>query len=163
MATAETITVRLARVSDTERITEFNLRLAAESEGLGLDPKQVRLGVQAVFRHTDRGFYLIAEAPEGVIGQLQITYEWSDWRNAFFWWLQSVYVVPEWRRRGVLRALTERVIDMARLAGDVCGLRLYAHWENDTALEAYERLGLRPLGYRLLGMDLDLSGGKGAE
>jgi len=122
----------------------------------------VRQGVAAVFRHTDRGFYLIAEGPEGIVGQLQITYEWSDWRNAFFWWLQSVYVAPEWRRRGALRAMTERVIQLARMAGDVCGLRLYAHWENDAALEAYERLGLRPLGYRLLGMDLGVSGGEGA-
>jgi GNAT superfamily N-acetyltransferase len=161
MAEPETIAVRLAHLSDIDRITEFNVRLAQESESLTLDPRQVRLGVTAVFRHTDRGFYLIAEGPDGVVGQLQITYEWSDWRNAFFWWLQSVYVVPEGRRRGVLRAMTERVICLARMAGDVSGLRLYAHWENDTALEAYERLGLRPLGYRLLGMDLDVPGGKG--
>lgn len=162
MAAPETIAVRLAHLSDIDRITEFNVRLAAESEGLTLDPRQVHQGVAAVFRHTDRGFYMIADGPDGPVGQLQITYEWSDWRNAFFWWMQSVYVAPEWRRRGVLRAMTERVICLARMAGDVCGLRLYAHWENDTALGAYERLGLRPLGYRLLGMDLDMSGGKGA-
>ena len=162
MAVSETIAVRPARPGDVDQITEFNLRLAAESEGLALDPRVVHPGVSAIFAHADRGFYLVAEGPEGVVGQLQITYEWSDWRNAFFWWLQSIYVIPSWRRRGVLRALTAGVIDLARAAGDVCGLRLYSHRENDAALEAYERMGLRPLEYRMLGLDLDLPGEKGA-
>ena len=162
MAAPDTVVVRRARPEDIDRITEFNLRLAAESEDLALDPRRVRQGVSAIFRHADRGFYLMADGPDGAVGQLQVTYEWSDWRDAFFWWLQSVYVAPAWRRRGVLRALTGRAIELAREAGDVCGLRLYAHRENDSALEAYERLGLRPLDYRMLGFDLEVPGGKGA-
>jgi GNAT superfamily N-acetyltransferase len=161
MEAPKTIGVRHARPADVDRITDFNLRLAAESEGIALDRHRVRPGVAAVFEHPDRGFYLIAEEAAGVVGQLQITREWSDWRNAFFWWMQSVYVIPDRRRSGVLRALTAQVIDLARRAGDVCGLRLYAHRANAGALQAYRRLGLRSLEYRMLGLDLDRPGGRG--
>jgi GNAT superfamily N-acetyltransferase len=147
--------VRLARPDEVERVTDFNLRLARESEALDLDPSVVRRGVEALFAHPDRGFYLLAETSASVIGQLLITREWSDWRCAFFWWLQSVYVAPDHRRRGVLRALVDHVVEMARQEGDVCGLRLYAHHGNENALRVYLRLGMRPLDYRMIGFDLD--------
>jgi GNAT superfamily N-acetyltransferase len=155
--------VRPAGTADVECLTRFNVRLAEESEGLALDPALVRRGVAAILAHPDRGFYLVAEAQGSVVGQLQITFEWSDWRNAFFWWLQSVYVAPEWRRRGALRALSRAVIEAARSAGDVCGLRLYAHHANAPAHEVYRRLGLRPLDYVMFGAYLDGSdeGGRG--
>jgi GNAT superfamily N-acetyltransferase len=155
MPEPETPRIRPARADDADFITDFNLRLARESEHLALDPRVVRAGVTAALTGPERGFYLLAETDEGAIGQLCVTREWSDWRCAFFWWLQSVYVVPAWRRRGVLRALTARVVEMARSEDDVCGLRLYAHRENASAIAAYRRLGLRPLDYEMIGVDLD--------
>jgi GNAT superfamily N-acetyltransferase len=151
----ERLRIRPARADDVDLITDFNLRLARESESLELDRRVVRGGVGAALAGPDRGFYLLAETPAGVVGQLCVTREWSDWRCAFFWWLQSVYVAPAWRRRGVLRALTARVVEMARAEDDVCGLRLYAHRENAAAIAAYERLGLRELDYEMIGVDLD--------
>jgi GNAT superfamily N-acetyltransferase len=155
MPELETPRIRPARADDADLITDFNLRLARESERLALDPRVVRAGVSAALAGPDRGFYLLAETRDGIVGQLCVTREWSDWRCAFFWWLQSVYVVPAWRRRGILRALTTRVIEMARSEDDVCGLRLYAHRENAAAIAAYRRLGLRPLDYEMIGVDLD--------
>jgi len=102
--------------------------------------------VEAVLRDPDpdrgRGFYLLAEAEGQVVGQLLVTTEWSDWRNAFFWWVQSVYVAPSYRRRGVYRALDSYLRAEARRRGDVCGLRLYVARTNRVAQQVYASLGM---------------------
>lgn len=154
----EVLRVRLAKAEDAETIADLNVRLAEESESLNLDRTKVRRGVEAVFRHPDRGFYLLAEFSGGIVGQLLLTKEWSDWRSAFFWWLQSVYVLPDFRRRGVFRTLLEHARRMAEGNRDVCGLRLYVHEDNEEAQRVYLRLGMKRLSYRMLGLDLGSDG-----
>ncbi len=132
--------IRRAGLADLTTVVEFNARLAEESEGVCLDRERLRSGVEALLRDESRGFYLLAESDDGVMGQLALTFEWSDWRNGVFWWLQSVYVCPGFRRRGVLRALYERVLELAR-SQSVCGVRLYVEKNNVSAQEAYRRLG----------------------
>lgn len=133
--------IRTAALSDLETIVEFNARLAQESEDVDLDLDRLRAGVAALLRDRSLGLYFIAESGSGPAGQLALSYEWSDWRNGMFWWLQSVYVRPEFRRQGVLRALYGYVLEMARDRG-VCGIRLYVEKENRTAQEAYRQLGM---------------------
>ena len=104
MAAFHSFCVRGATLQDIDVIVEFNSAMALESEGKSLDQRRLRDGVTPLFDKDygdDRGFYLVAEAEGRVVGQLMITYEWSDWRNAYFWWIQSVYVASDWRRRGV--------------------------------------------------------------
>ena len=136
-----TVKIRPAALSDLETIVEFNARLAQESEGVDLDRDRLRAGVAAMLRDEALGLYFIAESASGPAGQLALTYEWSDWRNGMFWWLQSVYVRPEFRRQGVLRALYGHVLEMAEDRG-VCGIRLYVENENRAAQEAYRQLGM---------------------
>ncbi len=100
-----TVSVRLATVADAEFLVRGNASMALETEGLSLDLDRLRDGVHNLFEDAARGFYLIAEAEGRRAGQMMITYEWSDWRNANFWWIQSVWVEPQFRRRGVFRAL----------------------------------------------------------
>ncbi len=133
--------IRPAALADLETVVEFNARLAQESEGVHLDKDRLRAGVAALLRDQTLGLYFIAESESGPAGQLALTYEWSDWRNSMFWWLQSVYVRPEFRREGVLRALYGHVLELAKDRG-VCGIRLYVEKENRTAQEAYRRLGM---------------------
>ena len=90
-----------------------------------------------------RGLYRVAELDGKVVGQMLITLEWSDWRNRWFWWIQSVYTAPEARGKGVFRALYDAVESEARSRGDVCGLRLYVEKENETAQKAYSKLGMK--------------------
>src|SRR5579872_4097721 len=118
------ITVRRATLEDAEFIAKGNARMALETEGRTLDPSILRAGVRAVFSDPARGFYLIAELDGQPAGQMMITFEWSDWRNGVFWWIQSVYTIPGLRGRGVFKALYSRVNAMARESGGVCGLRL---------------------------------------
>ncbi len=132
--------IRRAGLADLTTVVEFNARLSEESEGVRLDRERLRAGVETLLRDESRGFYLLAESDAGVMGQLALTFEWSDWRNGVFWWLQSVYVRPQFRRRGVLRALYERVLELAKNRG-VCGVRLYVEKNNLSAQEAYRRLG----------------------
>ncbi len=132
---------RLANLRDIDTVASFNARLAEESEGLKLNMERLRAGVNAVLGHESLGFYLLAESDGEVVGQLAITYEWSDWRNGMFWWLQSVYVRPDYRRRGVLRTLYENILQRAEQRG-VCGVRLYVERNNELAQQAYRHLGL---------------------
>jgi GNAT superfamily N-acetyltransferase len=101
--------------------------------------------------------YYVAEQDGQVVGQVMITYEWSDWRNGNLWWLQSVYVRPGCRNRGVFRALFHHLKALAAVQPDVCGLRLYLHNGNQTARRAYERLGMTPTAYEVLNLDLPSS------
>jgi len=137
-------------------IAEFNLRLAEETEDLRLDPACVREGVDGVLKDTVKGTYFLAEVDRTVAGQLMITFEWSDWRNGSIWWLQSVYVKPEYRRQGVFRALFGHVVALAANRPGVWGLRLYMHSGNVRARQTYERVGMRQTHYEVF--ELDLSG-----
>jgi ribosomal protein S18 acetylase RimI-like enzyme len=142
--------IRQAVSADADLLAQFNVELAKESENLILDPARVKAGVEALLRDPSKGTYFVAEAGGVVLGQLLITHEWSDWRNGDFWWLQSVYVRPEARRRGVFRALFDHVLASAQRQGDVAGLRLYVEKHNDQALRTYQRLDLKETHYQLL-------------
>jgi GNAT superfamily N-acetyltransferase len=99
------------------------------------------------------GRYFVAESAGSIVGQAMITYEWSDWRSGMFWWLQSVYVAAEFRRRGIFRALYEHIAAQARATASVCGLRLYVENANRAALETYSQLGLQPSGHLVYELD----------
>jgi len=152
--------VRPAAETDLEMLVQFSAAMAIETEGRRLDRERLRRGTLAVLASSRHGFYVVAERPEedglGVIGQLLVTYEWSDWRNADFWWIQSVYVDPDWRRRGVYRSMHQYILEMARARTDVCGVRLYVERENAVAQSVYERLSLRETKYRIWEVDFVL-------
>ena len=144
------IVVRPATAADCDTLVDFNCRLADETEGKSLDRETVTRGVQAVFDDPSKARYFVACDGEQTIGQLMHTWEWSDWRNGLFWWVQSVYVHPDHRRRGVFRRLLEHLRDEAVRDSQVVGLRLYVEQENSVAQEVYSRLGLTSPGYQVL-------------
>ena len=146
MSTAE-ITIRTATQADAELIVAHNIAMARETENRLLDPETVRAGVRNALSDSNRGVYYLAERDGNVVGQLMITREWSDWRNAWLWWIQSVFVIPTARKLGVYRALHEHVSGVARRRPDACGLRLYVDQNNKTAQHAYERLAMHPSHY----------------
>ena len=147
------ITVRPATIEDLEFLVRGNAQLALESENLSLDFDRLRNGVHALFEEPSRGFYLIAEIDGVRAGQMMITYEWSDWRNGVFWWIQSVYTVAEFRRRGVFRALYTEAESLAQRQSSVCGLRLYVDIHTRAALETYRACGMQETAYRVLEVD----------
>jgi GNAT superfamily N-acetyltransferase len=143
-------------LSDAPVIAEFNAQLALETEQRRLDLERVRQGVLALLRDPAKGAYYLADVDGKVVGQLLITYEWSDWRNGNFWWIQSVFVEKAFRERGVFRALFAHVRKLAETQPDVCGLRLYMDAHNSRARQAYERLGLQRTNYEVFEMDFVL-------
>ena len=136
--------VRSATLDDLPFLIEYNQRLAQETEGHILDRTTLESGIRALLLDAHKGFYLVAEdtTTAEVVGQLQITTEWSDWRNGWFWWLQSVYVAAHAREHGVFRMLFEAIEAQALTAGNVIGLRLYVDRDNDRAQRVYERFGM---------------------
>ena len=140
-------TARLATHDDAPIIVEFNLAMARETEAKELAPEVLRAGVAHFIERPRYGFYLVAEEAGRVVGSLMVTYEWSDWRDGLFWWIQSVYVRPEFRRRGVYRRLYEFVKQLAAREPNVRGFRLYVERENLAAQSTYERLGMRESHY----------------
>jgi len=143
------ITVRTAGPGDLDRLVAANLALASESEGRGLDEATVRRGVLRALEDPVRGGYWIAELAGRPVGSLLVTREWSDWRDGWFWWIQSVWVAPEAREKGVYKALHRAVLSAAMRSGDAVGLRLYVAATNSAAQRVYERLGMKATSYRL--------------
>lgn len=146
-------TIRDALASDRDIIVDFNIRLAAESEDMQLDPDVVTRGVALVLEDPGRGRYFLAEHDGRVIGQTMITLEWSDWRCGWFWWIQSVYVHPDYRSSGVFRGLLEHVMAQAHEREDVCGVRLYVDRDNRLAQQVYDRTGLPRAHYEMREVD----------
>jgi ribosomal protein S18 acetylase RimI-like enzyme len=134
--------VRNAEPADGPLIAAFNAAMANETEGKSLDRDLVGRGVDNLLANPSRGRYWVAETDGNVIGQLMVTYEWSDWRNGNVWWIQSVYIHPEWRRQGVFTALYRHVQSLASAEPGVIGLRLYVEDSNTRAQQTYETLGM---------------------
>ena len=143
------VEIRLAGAGDAAALAGFNAAMALETESRVLEARSLRPGVEAVLRDPGNGFFLVADAGGEIAGALFVTYEWSDWRNGRFWWIQSVYVRPEYRRRGVYRQLHEFVRRRARAEEDVVGLRLYVERDNANARRTYTALGMRETPYRM--------------
>jgi len=151
------IRVRLATVEDAEFLVHGNAEMALETEHLSLDLDRLRDGVHAVFEQPSRGVYFVADLDGRRAGQMLITYEWSDWRNGVFWWIQSVYVEKPFRGQGVFKAIHKHVENMAKSTPGVCGLRLYVENSNIRAQGTYERVGMRRTVYQMFETDFVLS------
>jgi len=140
--------IRAARAEDLETLVAGNMALAEETEPVRLDMETLRQGILALLESRAPGRYWVAEVEGRVVGQLLVTFEWSDWRNRMVWWIQSVYVAPDARGRGVLRTL----YDVARreaLAAGAGGLRLYVNTANQQAQAVYAALGMNGDHYRV--------------
>ena len=136
------IRTREAAVTDAGDIIEFQRAMARETEEVALDPAVVAPGVHAVFDDPSKGRYFVAEAEGRVIASLLITHEWSDWRNGSVWWIQSVYVRAEFRRRGVYARLYEHVKGIVAADAGIRGIRLYVDRRNTLAQDVYRRCGM---------------------
>ncbi len=143
------IKVRIAERKDIETIAELNLAMAWETESKRLSPVVLTQGIRAVFDNPIHGFYVVTECDGQVVGCLLITFEWSDWRNGLFWWIQSLYVRPAFRRCGVFRRLHDFIKAEALRRPELCGLRLYVEQSNHGAQSAYRQIGMKCSTYQL--------------
>jgi GNAT superfamily N-acetyltransferase len=141
------LTVRRATSADAAVVAEFNRRLAEETEGKTLDPGVLAAGVAAGLTDPVRALYFVAEEDGRVLGQAMVTFEWSDWRNGWIWWIQSVYVRAEARRQGVFRSLYQHIHQIAHRDPAVIALRLYVEQNNHSAQHTYGSIGMKPTGY----------------
>ncbi|HUF05574.1 MAG TPA: GNAT family N-acetyltransferase [Aridibacter sp.] len=142
------INVRIAEKKDVDSLVAFNQAMALETEGKKLLDEVIRGGVRAVFGDRGKGFYVVAvDGEKTIVGGLMITYEWSDWRNSWFWWIQSVYVLPKTRGKNVYRMLHEFVRELAKKRDDVFGFRLYVEKGNTAAQSVYRKMGMDETDY----------------
>lgn len=153
---SEVIRIRKAVQTDIEEIADYNIQMAKETEDKRLYRASVLKGVKAVLEDPCKGFYLVAEekrgTKNGIVGQLMITFEWSDWRNKWFWWMQSVYVDSKFRNQKIFTKLYKETLRLAKLDGDVCGLRLYVEEHNKSAKNVYKTLGITRTCYEMYEM-----------
>lgn len=152
------VDIARASAADHAALVAFNRAMAMETEGKVLDDAVLSRGVRRLLEDDTKGFYLVArartssnddDASRPIVGQLMVTTEWSDWRDQTFWWIQSVYVAPTMRGRGVYRALHETVRALAHDDGGVCGIRLYVEHTNTGAQETYAKVGMVASHYRM--------------
>ena len=161
MPVLDQLNVRIARPEDALTIESFSAAMALETEGRRLDLDRLHRGTIALIKNPAQGFFFVAELEQGdnrqLLGQLMVTFEWSDWRNGVFWWIQSVYVAPGWRRQGVFRRMHENVVAAAKASPNVCGVRLYVDRHNNAAQEVYRKVGLAPSSYAMFETDFVLA------
>jgi len=143
------VALRRGELRDADTIAAFNAAMALETEGKELLPEVIGAGVRRLMASPSLGFYIVAEDDGRVVGCLMITTEWSDWRNGLFWWVQSVYVDRAFRRQGVYRRMYDHVRELAKADPAICGFRLYAEKDNETAHATYTTLGMQETGYVL--------------
>lgn len=143
------VLIRKASTSEWAIIADFQQQMAMETENITLNPDVLKKGIQEVFKDPTKGGYFVAEMENRIVGSLMITFEWSDWRNKQIYWIQSVYVVPEFRRRGIYRSLYEHIKTIASGANDVGGIRLYVDRSNLPAQETYAKLGMNGEHYQV--------------
>ena len=150
------IIIREGTRQDTDDILRFQQAMASETEGKVLDEALLRRGITTIFDSSGKGFYLVAEVDGRLVGTLLITYEWSDWRNATFWWIQSVFVDANWRRKGVYRSMHDYLFRVVDCRADICGIRLYVDRANKIAQQTYKDLGMAKSHYDLYEIDFVL-------
>ena len=143
------INVRTTTAEDATIISQFNQQMAMETENKVLPPEIISRGVARLMDKPEYGFYLIAESDSRPVGTCMVTTEWSDWRDGLFWWIQSVYVQADFRRKGVYRQMYQTIQSLAAKEPDVCGYRLYVEKENTAAQKTYESLGMSATDYLL--------------
>ena len=141
--------VRPAIAGDSAAIIDFQLKMAKETEGAHLNHDVLTKGVVAVFNDPMKGTYYVGEAGGEVVSSMMITREWSDWRNCWVYWLQSVYVVPQYRGRGLFRQMYDYIRQQVLQDTGVSGIRLYVDASNKQALSVYEALGMDDEHYKL--------------
>ena len=141
--------IRRAVLSDSKPLAEFNISMARETEGIELIPRVISTGVETMINNPQMGFYLVVEDAGAIQASLMVTTEWSDWRNGLFWWIQSVYVTEQYRRRGLYRKLYDQVKSLAEAEQQVCGFRLYVEHENLVAQKTYRSFGMIETGYKM--------------
>ena len=146
--------IRIATAADADSLVEFNQAMALETEGKHLDADTLANGVAAVFGDEKKGFYVVAETDGRIVGGLMVTYEWSDWRYAWFWWIQSVYILPEARGQKIYSRLYDFVKAKAADAGNVCGFRLYVESDNENAQRVYDAVGMHASHYLMYEQDV---------
>jgi ribosomal protein S18 acetylase RimI-like enzyme len=144
--------IREAGELDITTIVQYNYNLAKETEELELNQDRLYKGVQRIIEDPSKGIYFLYEEEDKVLGQLMITKEWSDWRNGEFWWIQSVYVHKDYRKKGIFKALYQHVERIVHENKELCGLRLYVEKENTTAQDTYHSLGMEETYYKLYEM-----------
>ncbi|MEK6975452.1 MAG: GNAT family N-acetyltransferase [Candidatus Thermoplasmatota archaeon] len=141
------VTCRIAKPGDLDFLVKATLGNAWETEQLRLDETLVRRAVKKLLADPVKGRSFVAEADGKVVASLYVTYEWSDWHDAWYWWIQSLFVVPERRGQGVYSALYRFLHDEARKAGDVRSIRLYVEKNNENGLRAYRGHGMKEAPY----------------
>jgi ribosomal protein S18 acetylase RimI-like enzyme len=141
--------IRKALSQDATELAEFNINMARDTEGMELIPEVIAAGVKTMIDNPQMGYYLVVELDNGIQASLMVTTEWSDWRNGIFWWIQSVYVRPDYRRQGLYAELYTRVKELAEQEPAVCGFRLYVERENSSAQKTYEALGMHETEYKM--------------
>ena len=142
--------IRKGEIKDIDVIAKYNIAMALETENKVLDNETITNGVSSIIKDKSKGQYWVMEIDSFLVGQLMVTYEWSDWRNGMMWWIQSVYVEPHYRRQGVYSSLYNNLVKMAKSDSGCCGIRLYVEKENIEAQDTYESLGMKNAGYEIM-------------
>ncbi|MCD4731047.1 MAG: GNAT family N-acetyltransferase [Bacteroidales bacterium] len=141
--------MRKAKQEDIPQIIKFQQQMAQETEDLTLVDQKIKKGVEAVFNDPEKGFYIVATSNSQTVASMMITPEWSDWRNGYFLWIQSLYVIPTFRKQGVFRNMYQYIKQTVVETANYLGLRLYVEENNNTAIDVYLNVGMKGSHYKM--------------
>jgi len=141
--------IREATILESTQIIDFQIKMAMETENISLNQDIIKKGVQAVFEDKSKGVYYVCEIENKIVASLLTTYEWSDWRAKTIIWLQSVYVMPEFRKQGIFKVMYQHIKNLVLDSENYCGIKLYVDNTNTKAQNVYNTVGMNGEHYKL--------------
>ena len=149
-----TLHVRRTEIAALKTLVSFAIFEAKEAEGLTKEPERVREGIRTALINDSVAMYWVLENDKSeLIGNISVVKEWSDWNCAYYWWIQSMYILPEFRGRGLIEKLIEDIRAAARQERAL-ELRLYVHKKNERAIKAYKKSGFSDSNYQIMTMKI---------
>ena len=98
--------------------------------------EDVLKGTTSLLNRPSFGRYFVAyqaSSPSTIMGMMMIHFETSFEVGGLIWWINSVYVHPDHRQKGVFRALYDHIVAIARATDNIKCVRLYVEYANKKA------------------------------
>ena len=139
----EQFMVKNMTTEDISTFISFQKIMAKETEGVNLDDSSIAGALEYLINDDSYGKAFMAKlGPNGVsVGTCYINYGYDVLSNKFTIWVQSVFVHPEYRKKGIFSKIFNHLELVARQL-NASRISLFVDFSNLPAQKVYEKMGM---------------------